>query len=202
MKTTSSIRYNQEAAAYYNQLAAEVHANSLKHGWWEDKPSMSHFFTLVVCELAEAVEADRMGKKADITLFERRIQEKPSEHEAATYEQRYAYWFEAYIKDSVGDELADAAVRLLDMAGAYRCDFSTPFAGYAQMVSPAQSFTENISSIMECVLCRSLTTYHRIASSLVQIEWLAAQMGIDLAWHIKHKMLYNANRPYKHGKAY
>lgn len=188
---------------HYNILAADIHTNSLKHGWWEDKPSDEHFLTLVVCELAEAVEADRKGTKSDIVLFERRIQEKPSEHEAATYEQRYAYWFEAYIKDSVGDELADAAIRLLDIAGAHNYDFSKPFAGhYSTMVSPAQSFTENIGCIMECVLCRTLTTYHRIACSLVQIGWLADQMGIDLEWHIKHKMLYNANRPYKHGKAY
>lgn len=186
----------------YNQLAAEVHANSVKHGWWENQPSIEHFLTLVVCELAEAVEADRKGIKADIALFERRIQEKPSEHEAATYEQRYAYWFEAHIKDSVGDELADAVIRLLDIAGAYNYNFSKPFAGYVALISPANSFTENIGSIMECVLCHTLTTYNRVACSFVQIEWLAAQMGIDLAWHIKHKMQYNANRPYKHGKAY
>ena len=50
----------------YNQLAAEIHTNSLKHGWWESNPSTEHFLTLVVCELAEAVEADRKNKWAQI----------------------------------------------------------------------------------------------------------------------------------------
>lgn len=186
----------------YNQLAAEIHANSLKHGWWESNPSTEHFLTLVVCELAEAVEADRVERKADVTTFERRIQEKPSEHEAATYQQRYAYWFEAYIKDTVADELADAAIRLLDIAGAHNYNFSKPFTCYSMLVNIGQSFTENIGCIMECVLCHTMTAYHRVACALAQIEWLAWQMNIDLAWHIKHKMLYNASRPYKHGKAY
>lgn len=187
----------------YNQLAAEVHANSVKHGWWENQPSIEHFLTLVVCELAEAVEADRKGIKADIALFERRIQEKPSEHEAATYEQRYAYWFEAYIKDSVGDELADAAIRLLDIAGAYNWSFNKPIVGgYSCIVSVQNSFTENIGGIMASVCNRALASYDRVIYSFLLIGLYAKLIGIDLEWHIKHKMQYNANRPYKHGKAY
>lgn len=189
----------------YNQLAAEVHANSLKHGWWEDKPSTEHFFTLVVCELAEAVEADREGSRCDRKLFASTLCTfvEPYRHNSERYEKKWNSAFEQCIKDTVEDELADAAIRLLDIAGAYNWDFSKPFAGnYSVMVIPSNSFTENIGCIMECVLCRTLTKYHRVACSLVQIEWLADQMGIDLAWHIEHKMRYNASRPYKHGKAY
>ncbi len=185
----------------YNQLAADIHENSLKHGWWESKPRVEHFLTLVVCELAEAVEADRKNKWAHI----------PNPIPAGTWCSPQIFHtsnvhfipnFKARIKDTVEDELADAAIRLLDLAGAYHYDFSKPFTGYASMVSPDKSFTENIGCIMECVLCRTLAPYHRIACSLVQIEWFAEQLGIDLEWHIRHKMLYNASRPYKHGKAY
>lgn len=184
----------------YNQLAEEIHANSLNHGWWEDKPSIKHFLTLVVCELAEAVEADRMGKKAGITLFERRIQEKPSEHEAATYEQRYAYWFEAYIKDTVGDELADAAIRLLDIAGAYGYNLNRFCMQH--IVSKRKSFTENIFAIIQDIVNYKYSNEELVNYAVLQIKKLCEILGIDLAWHIKHKMLYNANRPYKHGKAY
>lgn len=186
----------------YSQLAAEIHDNSLKHGWWENKPSTEHFFTLVVCELAEAVEADRKNKWAHI----------PNPIPAGTWcspqifhtaNVHFRENFEARIKDTVEDELADAAIRLLDIAGAHKYNFSQPFTGYySTMVSLENSFTENIGRIMACVLCTSLTAYNRVGCSLTQIIWLAEQMGIDLAWHIKHKMLYNASRPYKHGKAY
>ena len=187
----------------YNQLAAEIHANSLRHGWWENSPSAEHFLTLVACELAEAVEADRKNKWANI----------PNPIPAGTWcspqifniaNVHFKENFKARIKDTVEDELADAAIRLLDIAGAYNWDFNhNPIAGtYANMVNPAYSFTENIGAIMFCVTNRGVTTYHRVACALVQIEWLADQLGIDLVWHIKHKMLYNASRPYKHGKAY
>lgn len=184
----------------YNQLAAEIHANALKHGWWESKPSTEHFLTLVVCELAEAVEADRIGKVADITSFEQRIQELPSEHEAATYQQRYAYWFEAYIKDTVADELADAAIRLLDLAGAYKCNINRICLCY--VVAELNSFTENIFAIMKDIIYYKYTLEERINYALLQIERLAEINNIDLSWHIEHKMRYNASRPYKHGKAY
>lgn len=184
----------------YSQLATEIHANSLKHGWWEDKPSMEHFLTLIVCELAEAVEADRIGKVADITSFEQRIQEPPSEHEAATYQQRYAYWFETYIKDTVADELADAAIRLLDLAGACNCNTNRVCLIY--VVTKLNSFTENIFAIMKDIIYYKYTLEERINYALFQIEKLAEIYKIDLLWHIKHKMLYNASRPYKHGKAY
>lgn len=187
----------------YNKLAAEIHANSLRHGWWENSPSAEHFLTLVACELAEAVEADRKNKRA----------KRPNPIPAGTWRSHQAFdiayaqfkdTFNACIKDTVEDELADAAIRLLDIAGAYNWDFNhNPIAGtYANMVSPAYSFTENIGSIMFCVTNRGVTTYYRVACALVQIEWLADQLGIDLEWHIKQKMLYNTSRPYKHGKAY
>nr|DAI97827.1 MAG TPA: NTP-PPase-like protein [Caudoviricetes sp.] len=192
----------------YNQLAAEIHANSVKHGWWENQPSIEHFLTLVVCELAEAVEADRKGNRCDRKLFTCSLAtfvecDGGKAYNSVKYDRRWNTAFEQCVKDTVEDELADAVMRLLDIAGAKGYDFGKPFGcNYSVLVSTAQTFTENIGSIMGCVMCRSLTAYNRVACTLVQIEWLAEQMGIDLEWHIKHKMQYNASRPYKHGKAY
>lgn len=189
----------------YNQLAAEVHKNSIKHGWWEDKPSTEHFLTLVVCELAEAVEADREGSRCDRKLFASTLCTfvEPYRHNSERYEKKWNSAFEQCVKDTVEDELADAAIRLLDIAGAYNWDFSKPFVGqYSIMVLSQLTFTENIGSIMGCVCLRTLSNYNRVACSLLQIEYLAMLLDIDLTWHIEQKMRYNASRPYKHGKAY
>ena len=189
----------------YNQLAAEIHANSLRHGWWENSPSAEHFLTLVACELAEAVEADRKGMVTNRKVFANQLCTfvEPHKLDKVKYHEHWIIAFEQCVKDTTGDELADAAIRLLDIAGAYNWDFNhNPIAGtYSTMVNPAYSFTENIGAIMFCVTNRGVTTYHRVACALVQIEWLADQLGIDLEWHIRHKMLYNTSRPYKHGKA-
>ena len=55
---------------------------------------------------------------------------------------------------------------------------------------------------MKDIIYYKYTLEERINYALFQIEKLAEIYKIDLLWHIKHKMLYNASRPYKHGKAY
>lgn len=55
---------------------------------------------------------------------------------------------------------------------------------------------------MRGIIYYKYTLEERINYALLQIERLAEINNIDLSWHIKHKMLYNASRPYKHGKAY
>lgn len=41
-----------------------------------------------------------------------------------------------------------------------------------------------------------------LADIMIHVMDLAAFKGIDLEYHILHKMNYNASRPHKHGKAY
>lgn len=41
-----------------------------------------------------------------------------------------------------------------------------------------------------------------LADIMIRVMDLAAFKGIDLEYHIKHKMQYNSLREYKHGKAY
>lgn len=105
-----------------NLLAMEVHANAVRHGWWESNPSDEHCFALVVCELAEAIEADRKGNYADRTCFEIMMREWEEEAERESDPQQYQYelksTFELEIKDTTADELADTVIRLLDMARA------------------------------------------------------------------------------------
>ena len=86
---------------------------------------------LIQSEISEALEACRKNKHADFQAFE------------AAGETKEA--FEEYVKDSFEDELADALIRILELAA-----------------------TENI----------------------------------DMEKHVSAKMRYNAERPYKFGKAY
>lgn len=40
------------------------------------------------------------------------------------------------------------------------------------------------------------------ADAVIRILDLCESKGIDLEWHIKQKMIYNATRPHMHGKKY
>lgn len=91
---------------------------------------------LITSELGEAMEANRKGRVAKTVAYEAGLLVEVPEKEL----------FEATIKESFEDEMADTMIRIFDLAG-----------------------------------------------------WLK----IDLDWHIKEKMLYNAGREKMHGgKAY
>ena len=100
----------------WNELKDKAHSNAVKHGFWEGRPSDKHFLCLVISELMEAVNAHRRNKFARVpanrkeTIFD----DRTFHHENKYFREN----FEEYVKDTVEDELADAAIRLLDIAGA------------------------------------------------------------------------------------
>ncbi len=66
---------------------------------------------LVHSEVSEALEACRKGKRADLDAFKSDGETKEA--------------FEAYVKDSFEDELADAVIRLLELAAIENIDIET-----------------------------------------------------------------------------
>lgn len=83
----------------FSELVARVYENAKAHGFHEVEHEDGHYLMLVVCELAEAVEADRADRRADRKEFERL---------AGTCEDIiWPHLFEMYIKDTVEDELAE-----------------------------------------------------------------------------------------------
>ena len=94
-----------------NALAAFVHHQSSMRGFYEEKHEFGTNLMLITSELAEALEADRLGDHASIENFEKCI--KRSHIEDREWESA----FNAFMKDTVEDELADTIIRLLDLIG-------------------------------------------------------------------------------------
>lgn len=96
-----------------NKWAKEIHDNATAHGWHEQKHSPEHWLGLVMTEVAEAVEADRKDKRANMPMFEKESQTpQPINRKKA----HWKFCFELFIKNSIEDEFADVIIRLLDMA--------------------------------------------------------------------------------------
>ena len=190
-----------------NEMKDRAYDIACKHGWYEQKRSNIHELMLVVSELGEAVNADRNGKYANRERFENVLKE---------FHVPFSYAFNQCIKDTVEDELADAAIRILSMAGFNSADLEEePFSeeGLEKLVKAANNgltisdnpekftFPEELSMVFSGIM-GVLQEGASMGDVLVNIYVIAYRRGIDLKWHIEQKMKYNEERPYKHNKRY
>ena len=187
-----------------NELAKKAFENAKAKGFHDEKHTDGHYLMLVMCELAEAVEADRCGKRADRKEFERL---------AGTCEDVvWPHLFEMYIKDSVEDELADAVIRLLDYIGMKGFEIHEDYVTKENLIRTLESTfrTEewkDLQTFAERVFVSCCNNLLRMGddypdSVVYSVFAIAELYEIDLIWYVREKMKYNETREQKHGKAY
>lgn len=176
---------------------------------------------LAIGEYSEALEAHRKGNHADWVSFEAAMASGIPAHMAINDEANIASQqsiFECYIKDSVGDELADGVIRLLDYAGGFRLPLNFD---RASINGPVENFGHNIL----CITKKIIDVFHAhegiediesphdtdmaavevgilISKVIVETKALCIQLDLDLWKHVEEKLKYNARRAAKHGKKY
>lgn len=174
-----------------NKLRDQAYHNALEHGFHdEEHDSIEHYKCLIISELMEAVEADRKGLRADMDAFDK-------------YEGRISFKenFERHIKDTVDDELADACIRILDLAGYKNIDLETEVHHLPVRMLKGRLFTEQIYSIVHVLVgCEQLNRC--LAITMTSIFLLADVKNADINRHIHLKMQYNQSRQRLHGKCY
>lgn len=178
----------------FNELAARAYACAKAKGFHDVKHTDGHYIMLVMCELAEAVEADRNGRRADRKTYEFLLAEYG--------EPLMAHLFEMNIKDSVEDELSDAVIRLLDYVGMTGLNIMRKLTD-GEIIEDnfkkkeRRIITEQIYDVVSGLCNDGLVEF-----VLFDIFDLAFQHDIDLMWYVKEKMKYNETREYMHGKKY
>jgi len=183
-----------------NKLRNKAYKTACEHGFHDKELSNEHCLCLIISELMEAVEADREGKRAySKEVYNRHIQENHEKYGDDCAGNDHCT-FEALIKDTVEDELADAVIRLLDLAGLRKLNLNR-FA-LVNVVSKKKIFTENIYAIVRDIINYKYSLEELVNYAITQVFVLADMLGIDLFWHIEQKMRYNELRPMLNGKAY
>lgn len=190
-----------------NSLRDKAYQCAVAHGWHEENLSDEHFLCLVISELMEAVEADRKGRHADTKKFNQEMDYYIHEMKlyGENYDKAYRDTFEYYLKDSVEDELSDACIRLLDLAGLRNVDLGEVNSDELKCSEEFfdWTFTESIYSIVSDMTNQGYIETHSLEShlrvSLMVVMSFCVKKNIDILWHIEQKIKYNELRPYKHG---
>lgn len=178
----------------FNSFSKQVYEANKEKGFHDKTHSNKHHLTLIISELMEAVEADRKGRRAELVKFQYYM----SKANDLEKDNAFPKYFNAYIKDTVEDELADAIIRLFDFAGAREYDLTD--MAFSSKLSNNVLFTESVWEILfELIACEE---EEAVFCTIKQIEELCKRMFIDLWKHVELKLKYNATRPFKHNKLY
>lgn len=101
------------------ETAAKIYANNVNKGFWDKERNVGEMLMLVTSELSEALEADRKNRRANPEALQLLMDK------GHTWEQSKAVFVDVFkdnVKDTFEDELADAVIRLLDIAEGMKID--------------------------------------------------------------------------------
>ena len=189
-----------------NALRDRAYKTACEHGFHDTELSNEHLLCLVISELMEAVEADRndnWNRIAKVEQFKKKLEISricQGLDPEISKERGYEVTYNTYIKGSIDEELADAVIRLLDLAGLRNLNLNR-FA-LVNVVSKKKTFTENIYSIVKDIMNYKYSLEEQVNYAITQVFVLADMLGVDLLWHIEQKMKYNELRPMMHEKKY
>lgn len=97
-----------------NELAQKVHQNAKDKGFYEKEKNIGEMLSLIHAEVSEALEADRKDNYAT----GQQLAFPTANYDDAHFKRHY----EAWIKGSFEEEMADIVIRVLDMCAFKKID--------------------------------------------------------------------------------
>lgn len=98
------------------EISKQVYKNACEKGFWEGEYNIAEKLMLIVSELSEAMEADRKNLHTPLFVYgyDDKVQDTCLVGEFQETSPKPI--FEEIIKNTFEDELADAAIRIFDLA--------------------------------------------------------------------------------------
>ena len=197
-----------------NELRDKAYKIACEHGFHNQELSNKHLLCLVISELMEAVEADRRGRRANVDWFKKKIANSricQGLDSDISKERGYEVVYDETIKGSIEEELADAVIRLLDLAGLRNInlksamqDINSEAIDDSADSCASETFTETIYAISTLpVRYEDLFDFPTTINDMIfSLFGFAKYLNFDLFWHIEQKMKYNQYREKMHRKKY
>lgn len=179
-------------------LAKEAHQINRNNGFWNEVPPLKQCIALAIGELFEALEADQIGKTM--------VNSHPAEELQMLVNDLNVRFdpvlFKVAVKDTVEDELADVVIRCMDTLVGHQIESEDITAIHAP--TEFENLSEFIMSTMKIIMWQyGKNNISECLQGLISCCYsYASAKGMDLDWHIRMKMDYNATRERKHGKSY
>ena len=101
-----------------NELAKQIHEYARAKGFWGNPRETGTLLMLIVSELAEAMEANRNSRYADLEAYEIDMLGYTPEDSPISFKS----YFTNHVKDTFEDEMADTIIRILDLCAAKGID--------------------------------------------------------------------------------
>lgn len=104
------------------ELSKQIHENAKAKGFWDKERNLGEMLMLIVSEVSEAMEADREDNYYDPETKYRKRKDLTRNGAQWAFDivdenpEAWSNWFLAEVKNSFEDELADAMIRILDLA--------------------------------------------------------------------------------------
>lgn len=170
------------------KLAKQIHENAKVKGFYDrsnEKLFDTHQVYEIVKEIAEFHEAYKKGRSTPLDIYLQDYAEEIGKEKDV---------FEALVKNTYQDELADIVIRSLD------------YLQYKNQVENLFDITfigQKVTDYFISAACWEMTinaSDSKIENSILAVMYIAKLLNVDLLWHIKAKMAYNATREKLHGK--
>lgn len=184
-----------------NELKNTIYATAAAHGFHDEKLTVEHCLGLVLSEIGEAINADRNPDAPIVT--EATIEQEKRLADQDLGRAAFVEFFKSNIKCSVIEELADVAIRILDLAGMLGIAFDEDLE--VDYLEPPATFPDRLFGF-------SMTLENLYFENRDQDDFISCLASItSIAYHFTHldlwqvvclKMIYNKTRPTLHGKKY
>lgn len=185
-----------------NALKDRAYKTAIVHGFHEEARLDAFYLGLVMSEMGEAINADQKGLRANVVRFV----------EDMELGNPFKESFEAHIKDSLEDELADAVIRLFDFAGlrGYELNIASidlVFLRYRMLefwdYKLPGTLVRLIAMLADASNEDELQQY--VGTVIYVLSYFFKKItgrDYDLWWFVEQKMQYNELRPKLNGKKY